>query len=324
MKVQELRELLKTSDRTLLEKSFVESYKHFTKYQKEEVDQIIKDVLAGVSPNQAGKKAKIDFETLKQELIVFIENTHAQNYLVPNRIIPKNKRSKWRFQVKNFLKELEKIPQENENYEESVKLLVELYCLICDACNYYYFSTDDAFRSIGWKQEDFFLLVAKRVLSTGYTKENISGLITYASTGGLSAESLHEDQQIVLLSELKTVDVKYIAAEEAKKLIDEGAEEIKTLKKYDNKEYTLKEEINSFCDLVLMIHITLAELDEGISYYFKTNIEKDREIVLYKALRLADWLDEEDSWLRIYEYGMAKKIKPRECLIREYQERKIL
>lgn len=41
MKVQELRELLKTADRELLEKAFVESYKQFSKGKKEEVDQII-------------------------------------------------------------------------------------------------------------------------------------------------------------------------------------------------------------------------------------------------------------------------------------------
>lgn len=33
MKVQELRDLLKTADRALLEKAFTESYKQFTKSQ---------------------------------------------------------------------------------------------------------------------------------------------------------------------------------------------------------------------------------------------------------------------------------------------------
>lgn len=43
MKVQELRDLLKAADRDLLEKAFVESYKHLTKKQKEEADQAITD-----------------------------------------------------------------------------------------------------------------------------------------------------------------------------------------------------------------------------------------------------------------------------------------
>ena len=59
MKVQELRELLKAADREFLEKAFVESYKHFTKFQKEESDQIIKDILSGISPNKAKKKTEV-------------------------------------------------------------------------------------------------------------------------------------------------------------------------------------------------------------------------------------------------------------------------
>ena len=47
MKVQELRQLLSTADRALLEKAFVESYKHFSKNQKEEVDLVINGVLEG-------------------------------------------------------------------------------------------------------------------------------------------------------------------------------------------------------------------------------------------------------------------------------------
>ncbi|RKI43497.1 hypothetical protein D7V86_19675 [bacterium D16-51] len=322
MKVQELRELLKAADREFLEKAFVESYKHFTKSQKEEADQIIKDILSGISPNKAKKKTEVSFENLKQEILVFIENARAQNYMFPNRVIPKNQRPKWRFLVKNFLKELEKISQENENYGESVNLLVELYRLISDACNYVFFSTDDAFRSIGWKQEEFFQLVAKRVLGIGYTRENISRLILYASTGGLSAESLHVDQQIVLLSELKTTDAKYMALEEAKKLIDENVGKLGGLKEYATRKYALEDTINNLCDMVLMIHIVLAELEEGISYYFKANRQREREIILYKALSLAEWLGEDDIWIQIYEYGIKKNIKPRDSLVREYQERK--
>ena len=71
-----------------------------------------------------------------------------------------------------------------------------------------------------------------------------------------------------------------------------------------------------------MIHIILAELEEGISYYFEVNKEREKEIILYKALCLAEWLNEDDSWLRIYEYGIKKKIKPRDYLVREYQRRK--
>lgn len=56
---------------------------------------------------------------------------------------------------------------DSADYEKSVKQLTELYALICAAGNYYLSSTEDAFRSIGWEQPDFFTLVVTRVLADG-------------------------------------------------------------------------------------------------------------------------------------------------------------
>ena len=62
MKIQEFRELIKAADRELLEKAFAESYKKFTKGQKEEVDLIIQGVLAGEDARSVAKKDTISFE----------------------------------------------------------------------------------------------------------------------------------------------------------------------------------------------------------------------------------------------------------------------
>lgn len=62
-----------------------------------------------------------------QELRNLIENVYAQNYFAPNRVIPKSQRPKWRFMVKGFIKGLEKIPAEDENYTRAVKLLTDLF-----------------------------------------------------------------------------------------------------------------------------------------------------------------------------------------------------
>ena len=47
MKVQELRQIISSADRVLLEKAFVETYKQLTKSQKEEADVLIQAVLSG-------------------------------------------------------------------------------------------------------------------------------------------------------------------------------------------------------------------------------------------------------------------------------------
>ena len=221
MKIQELRNMVKEADRELLEKAFIECYKQIKKSQKEEVDQIIQDVLAGKEKKAPKKNESMDFQELESQITEFLANAYAQNYFVPNRVIPKSQRPKWRFMCKNYIKELGKIPIENENFAQSAKLMTDIYHLLCSACNYYLFSTDDPFRSVGWEQSDLFRLVVKKNFDLGYSRERIGELLLDAASGGLSRESLHIFQEIVLLSELKTSDVKYMAIEEAQKLVEE-------------------------------------------------------------------------------------------------------
>lgn len=322
MKVQELRDLLRASDRACLEKAFVECYKELRKGQKEEVDPVITDILKGMETSRKKAEAPADFNALKEQITVFIENAYAQNYFAPNRIIPKSQRPKWRFLVKNFIKELEKIPPEDSNHSQAVKLLTDLYCLICEACNYYLFSTDDPFRSIGWEQPKFFELVVGKNFANGYPREDISRLLLCAVTGGLSRESLHIMQEIVFLNGLKTSDVKYIAIEEADKLVKETMPVLQGLKEYDNKRYDLKEKINELCRMILMLTISLSEPEKGIEYYFKNSQESRREITLYSALDTVRWIGDDGLWIQVYEYGIKKKIKPRDSLRVAYEAKK--
>ena len=224
--------------------------------------------------------------------------------------------------VKNYIKELEKISVDDANYTRSAKLLTDLYHMLCEACNYYLFSTDDAFRSVGWQQPDLFQMVVKKTFGDGYSREKVSALLLYSVSGGLSRESLHIEQESVLLAELKTSDVKYMAIEEARKLIDERKQKLKGLKKYDSKRYSLEEEINNLCDVILMTAIELAEPSSGIEYYFQNYERSDKEITLYCALKIADWVEDEELWIKIYEYGIGKKIKPREWLVGKYESLK--
>ena len=47
MKVQELRQMLSSAESSRVEKAFIESYKQLKKYQKEEADILIRDILSG-------------------------------------------------------------------------------------------------------------------------------------------------------------------------------------------------------------------------------------------------------------------------------------
>lgn len=228
----------------------------------------------------------------------------------------------WRFMVRDFIKRLDKVPQESGNYPKAVKLLTDLYGLICEACSYYLFSTEDAFRSIGWKQSEFFELVAKKTFAAGYSRENIANLLLHATTGGLSREALYIQQEMVLLGSLRTSDVKYMAIEEAKKLVEDRKKKLAGPGKYDNQRYDLESAVNELCGMILLISIDLAEPESGVDFYFKNSRERDKEITLYCVLMLIGIMAEDDLWIKVYEYGVGKKIKPRDSLAAEYEERK--
>lgn len=321
MKVQELRQLLSASDRKFVEMAFVKSYKQLRKGQKEEIDPVLIDILKGNVAEKKKTENGINFEDLEKQIDVFIKNAYAQNYIVPNRTIPKSQRPKWRFMVKNFIKELEKIPPESEKYVRAVKLLKDLYTLMCDACNYYLFSSDDPFRSIGWEQPKLFELLVKKTFAVDYSRENISQMLLYATTGGLSRESLHIEQEMVLLGGLRTSDVKLIAMEEAKKLVEERAKKLKGLGKQESR-YDLEDAVNELCGMILLLSIVLAEPETGVTYYFKHARKHDREITLYCALDLIDWMEEEDLWIKVYEDAVKGAIKPRESLKCKYEKYK--
>lgn len=322
MKVQELRDLLGAAERGNVEKAFVECYKQLRKGQKEEFDCVLTAILEGKTEEQKKAEAPVNFEALSQQVDDFIYNASAGNYFGPNRVIPKSQRPKWRFLVKNFIKELAKIPLDSDYYEKAVKQLTDLYRLICEACNTYLFSTEDPFRSIGWAQPDFFALVVKKTFASGYSREKIAQLVSYAVSGGLSGESLHIHQEIALLNSLKTSDVKYMAIEEAKKQVEEKENKLAALKKYDRGQYELSEAVNELCSMIFLTAIALGEPETEVEYFFKHSKKSDKEITLYCALDLVDWMEEDELWLEVYQYGLSKKIKPRDSLRAEYEERK--
>ena len=72
MKVQELRQIISSADRVLLEKAFVETYKQLTKSQKEEADVLIQAALSGENAKTKKKKETVSFEELEMQIITFI------------------------------------------------------------------------------------------------------------------------------------------------------------------------------------------------------------------------------------------------------------
>lgn len=322
MKITELRKMINHTNDDLLKKTIVELYKLVPTSKKEQADAMIENVLSGNTEKIVKPVEKVDYKKLSVEINRFLENAYAQNYYAPNRVIPKKDRPKWRFLVKRFVKELVQVSLDDEFYDEAVELLMRLYIMMCYACNYYLFSSTDSFQSVGISQAEFYSLIANKSFEKGITIDKINNMIICAATGGLSRMSLHEEQEIILLSLLNTEDSLRLAVNKAKEFVANTSAKLEKEGDGYRNRYFVERDQNQFCKIVLMAEIKLQEFDEGLAYYFDNVKERDKEVVLYTALdTIRMFTDDNDLWIKCYEYGVKKrKIKPRDSLKADYQE----
>lgn len=89
------------------------------------------------------KEFKFDMKALKDDIDAFVSNAEDGLYYSPNRKASKAKRSKWRFEAKNYFKTLMEIPQDSEFYADGVKYLLKMFGIMCHANGVYTFQTED-------------------------------------------------------------------------------------------------------------------------------------------------------------------------------------
>ncbi|MBR1444729.1 MAG: hypothetical protein IJ583_14490 [Firmicutes bacterium] len=329
MKITEFRQKIKSAEKEHLLKLTEEIYKALSKSKREEnIDPIIDDILSGNSKTRKEKKPKdIPFDTLKAEITEFLENANNDLYFSPNRVIPKKKRSNWRFEVKNFIKELDKITSSDPNAGQAAKLYKDIYNILSRSCHFYIFVSDNPFSAVGITQADFYAKLVLRYFSLGYTRERISEMLEIAVSDLIDMNTLNSKLINEFISFLKTNDMRTLAIEISKEKI--SAHEEKLPNKKDKKfifysgNYDIEEQINNLCEVILKLSILLCESAEGVEYYFKHNRACDSEIVLYRALNIIDSFNAADKlWLDVYDKAVKKGIKPRDSLVREYKNKK--
>lgn len=117
MKKTELRAELKKLDKTGLTKMFIAAYDELTPTKKEKIDALILDQGIEEEDTKEPKKKefKIDMKALKDDSDAFVSNAEDGLYYSPNRKVSKTKRSKWRFEAKDYFKKLMEIPPRTAN-----------------------------------------------------------------------------------------------------------------------------------------------------------------------------------------------------------------
>jgi len=325
VRVNDLRTALKKYDLDTLIEIAVTLYKVIPKGRKEDegLDEILLDFSRGKAPVK--KEPAVDFDSLKAEIEQFIEYADEQYYYAPNRYVRKEKRSKWRFEVKRFIKDL--LSVRGENSEDAARLLTDIYAMLCYACNFWIFSSDDPFSAVGYKQTDFLRLVLEKLFFSGFDEATVRTAVFLTLDSNVDRETLYTGLSGVLVDVLKTPDTKELALKHCIAYKD-GYDEYQTSKEvfsykassWSSDDYRKRRHSNNSVDLYLMLKISLFEIDDGIDYFWKNYVERDREITLYCLLRFLN--SQNDLWIREYEKAVANGIKPRDNLKKEYTARK--
>lgn len=320
MLVKELKDVISKYSKEEKDKIIIELYKRIPKSKKEDydIDNYILNIKQKEKINK--KDEKLSFEVLEKEVNFFLECANNDLYASSNSIVSKTERSKWRFKVKNFCKQLNSFPPDSKEGEKATDLLRDLFILLSHATHYLTFSNWETFRAIQISQSSFLGMIIKRKLQTGVTKENLKYCVKLLHVK-FDPYSYHLDLLCEFISCLKTVDMEYMAIELLKDEVSEMLEKLKKLQKGETKYYRLSEHCNYFIECIFIIYSKLYEVEPGIKYFQKFYIEKDPEVKEYILLDLIESFATISDWLREYERNI-NKIDYREYLQEKYESLK--
>jgi hypothetical protein len=317
MKIQQVRTLLANQSDDTLRQLISEIYKRLPKklIEEKQIDFLLENLPDSLSPkNRVTKQKELpDIEEVRWETEEFIQNAREQNYFAPNQVIHKKDRPKWRFVVKRLYKSLLDLSQNPENLQETSRLLSDLYKVMCEACRFYLFNTQDPFASVGIEQEEFYQNVVAVIAQTGTPEQWIkeSLLLTLEP-----AVTLDRYLMMVLIERLGSAPLKEIAIKictQLRKLIT-----MPPIRR-EEREYYLQERNNALTELIFLLNFILGEKETAIADFKSNYRNRDSEIGLYVLLRLLFGYEEKDLWLREYEFALKQKIQPRRSLVDAYK-----
>lgn len=321
MKTNELKELVKQCDSKKIEKIVSSIYRKVPKGKKDELDE---EIFSIVNDSVIKKvvKEKSDFNSLKEEVETFLFNAYERNYFIPNRIITKKNRSNWRFKVINFIKSLQNIEADDENYDEANYLLLGLFDVLSYACAFYTFITRDPFSSAGIRQCDFYKLLVKRFFKKEKNDETITKLIERATSCFLDDDALHIFMIYILIGAMQNEKELLYLKNLTKEIFQKGGFDISKYKT-SSEHYYKSESDNNLLLLVYCISLELNDPFSEIDFFMDNYKNSDLEIGLYVLLNSINYDESDEDWIKVYDYITNKyEIDVRDSLKEEYIERK--
>lgn len=317
MTVKEIKDSLRNYNTDDLYKIIVELYKRIPKKKKEEynIDKLITNYYE--ETKKVKEEKNLGFEDLVKEIEYFIDCAKNDLYCSNNNVISKKERTQWRFKPMKYYKELIKIDNNTYKGKTATDLLFQLYSLLSHGAVYLTFSNWDTFRAIQISQTDFLKTVLERKFEHEVTKEDIEKCIDILVLG-VDRETLYEDLFYIFGAYSKTNENRIIAIQILEEKVKElkGQLKDKNVKNDWNKNYNIKEKINHYTTMILVLDIYLNNVDEGCKFYIDNYKETDKEVTMYCLLKHLKNFELYEDWVRVYENN---KVNYRNILKKEYQ-----
>lgn len=286
MKVAELREKLSKLNKEDLSKLAVEFYKLIPKQKKEDydIDELISNPQQ--KKNTPRKSDEISLSEMEVDIPTFIEDVRNMHYISPNRVVPKKERATWRFKVKRWHKELTNTNRLDANLKLQVRLLRDLYEILCESCQYQYFTAYDSFESVGVDQPQFFLDIINLLHKTEGKPNTLESCIRMVVKNEVNRYTLYSELMEIVISRYDTPDMKYKGIEILEFIINENdfkpdAETKRNSGFFSFKAYREKECHNNLTEFVLRFYLSLYENNEGIKFFNARYYDSNPEIKLY-------------------------------------------
>lgn len=318
MKVGEIREIIKKHKKEDLHYLIVELYKLVPKNKI--VDYQVDSIICNPKPSKEKPKAKLKAPTIDEisaEIDTFLSNAKADYYLMPNNVVAKKDRSKWRFVVKKFYKDIEVVLEAGNNRIVCAMQLRNLYELLSKASAWKMFSTFDVFDSIGITQVDFFINVIRLYRDSADIKDFIRIASKLAHENYRDRNTVNSELAQVILYYCNTHDMKQMMIDELKlfygAILAQPEGENARLAYGEKMSYEKKEKLNNISESLVLFYGALSEFENAVKYFNEMYIEKNKEIKLYVLLQELFSFKEPQVMLKVINDNIH--VKPRESVL---------
>ena len=322
MKIAQVREQVKDYDSERLRIIINELYKVLPKKLIEEkgIDDLLKNPEEYVTRRKKGGGAGLpDFNQVKRETEIFIEYAGQHYYFAPNRVVHKKDRPKWRFIVKRLYKDLISSSKNPEYSAEAVNLMGRLYCLMCEACGVYLFSSDDPFQSVGIDQTEFFRMVVAVKKQAGLPEDWVMEAIRLIIDNDVDNYTLTTELMYTLLEFLNTAPLKEKAVEQCDRL---RREIVGVAKKRRPAGFSESKKNNDLVEMVLILQMELGEHEQAVGYFKSFYRASNTEVALYVLLQWLQRYGLKDLWIKEYETATQQGVRPRDELLNKFKQLK--